>query len=101
MYTERVEYVHRKGYLHNDIKSSNVLQICNESQYQPVLIDFGKSRPIKEEGQKRVRADSSSYLPEVVKGIRAETVASDVFSLGKMMASAVSCLCFIRTYVMI
>lgn len=86
-----LQYVHGKGYLHNDIKSNNVLlQPFGESEYQPVLIDFGKSKLI-EQGERRSRSKvSASYLaPEVVKGNR-ETIASDVYSFGKMLQLAVS-----------
>lgn len=42
-----LEHVHWKGFLHNDIKSNNVVldQTVSE-QYAPVLIDFGKSTRI-------------------------------------------------------
>ena len=39
-----LEHVHSKGFLHNDIKSNNVvLDQTGPEQYNPVLIDFGKS----------------------------------------------------------
>ena len=37
-------YVHSKGYLHNDIKGNNVvLERTSSLEYNPILIDFGKS----------------------------------------------------------
>ena len=39
-----LRYVHSKGYLHNDIKGNNVvLERTSSLEYNPILIDFGKS----------------------------------------------------------
>lgn len=38
--------VHEMGFLHNDIKSNNVVIEKRGDDYNPVLVDFGKSRKV-------------------------------------------------------
>ncbi|CAH3121915.1 unnamed protein product [Porites lobata] len=89
-----LEHVHWKGFLHNDIKSNNVVldQTVSE-QYAPVLIDFGKSTRIRSAATITVNerktheksAHVKSYLaPEVVK-CRQYSPASDIYSMGRML----------------
>ena len=89
-----LEHVHWKGFLHNDIKSNNVVldQTVSE-QYAPVLIDFGKSTRIrsaatitvKERKTHEKSAHVKSYLaPEVIK-CRQYSPASDIYSMGRML----------------
>ena len=89
-----LEHVHWKGFLHNDIKSNNVVldQTVSE-QYAPVLIDFGKSTRIRsaatitvnERNTHEKSAHVKSYLaPEVVK-CRQYSPASDIYSMGRML----------------
>ena len=91
---DAVEYVHGKGYLHNDIKGDNVL-LTKDSNFHPVLIDFGKSRKLKyakmynlsKEEQKHYEAKYWHIAPELVKGTHKQSFASDVFSFGVMLKS--------------
>ena len=49
-----LEYIHGKGFLHNDLKSNNVLLELRQHEYYPIIIDFGKSGRLEEmEVQKR------------------------------------------------
>ena len=87
-------HVHNNGYLHNDLKANNVvLEKRGDSQYAPVLIDFGKSRPVtdpkppkvlSEQQQRDYRKHYSHIAPEIVKGERAQSYASDVYSFAVM-----------------
>ena len=85
-----LEFIHTKGYLHNDLKTNNVLLERGIDGFCPIIIDFGKSRPIAKSvqgGQRRL--SSADYIaPEVRNGLK-ETTASDVYSLGKMLDRAV------------
>ena len=86
-----LEYIHSKGYLHNDLKSNNVLLERRNDCFRPVIIDFGKSKPIEKERQssKNSKLRAADYIaPEVRNGFK-ETTASDVYSLGKMLERAV------------
>lgn len=83
-----LEYIHGKGFLHNDLKSNNVLLEAKKDGFRPIIIDFGKSGPIeKEKGYKR--SYGAEYIaPEVKKGHK-QSCASDVCSFGKMLETAV------------
>ena len=45
--SETLSYIHDKGFLHNDIKSDNIVLYAESAKLKPVLIDFGKACPIK------------------------------------------------------
>ena len=83
-----VNYIHGKGYLHNDLKSNNVVLKRKKEGFDPMIIDFGKSKPI-EKSEARKRYTAADYIaPEVTNG-RFETTASDLYSVGKMLERAV------------
>lgn len=49
-----LEYIHNKGYVHNDLNANNVILDWRDDEFRPILIDFGKSEEIlKVEGYKR------------------------------------------------
>lgn len=86
-----LEYIHSKGYLHNDLKSNNVVLEQRRGCFCPIIIDFGKSKPInKPDCRKRShQTGGADYIaPEVRNGLK-ETTSSDVYSLGKMLERAV------------
>ena len=95
--------VNSKGYHHNDIKANNVVleRTSSSEEFNSVLTDFGKS----------VKASSAllyhrngyvqnckvkSYLaPEVVRK-RLYSVASDIYSLGRMLKAILCMLGFYK-----
>jgi serine/threonine protein kinase len=89
-----LNYIHTKGFLHNDLKSNNVLLEQRSDGFRPVVIDFGKSRKSINNATKRIttkRSFNASYLaPEVKTAGNQESTASDIYSLGKMLESTVS-----------
>lgn len=98
-----VSTVHKSGYLHNDIKSNNILlEKTDDDQYKAVLIDFGKSRTISAPKKYNLDANQRDHYrktfkhiaPELLKG-HPQSFQSDTFSLGmvfKLVASKVECM---------
>ena len=92
---EGLSHVHNRRILHNDLKSNNVLlEKQMESQWNPVIIDFGKARFIKDPKplMSLTASSQASYMrhylhiaPEIVAGSGRQSVLSDVFSLGKIV----------------
>ena len=85
-----LRYVHSKGYLHNDIKANNVVLERNSSlEYNPILIDFGKSTKLGSlqcrQKQSATGSFAKSYLAPEVQRERLYSVASDIFSLARML----------------
>ena len=94
-----LEAIHKKGYLHNDLKCDNiVLSDCVPSAdiappVWPVIIDFGKARPIQcpkrytltEEEKKDYLKSYSHLAPELVSGLCPQAVSTDVYSLGHVV----------------
>ena len=85
-------YVHKKELLHNDIKGDNVV-IAKQIHFQPVLIDFGKCRKVKDAKLYRLNKEEQHIYtnrywhiaPELIRGTHTQSFASDVFSLGVML----------------
>ena len=44
--SELLSYIHDKGFLHNDIKSDNIVFCVESAKLKPLLIDFGKERRV-------------------------------------------------------
>lgn len=85
-------YLHSNGYLHNDIKANNVvLELTSvPAEYNPVLIDFGKSlkvssAPLYRKNGNALKCKVNSYLAPEVVSERLYSVASDIYSLGRML----------------
>lgn len=90
---EALAHVHNVGFLHNDLKSNNVVLDNKGGSYEPVIIDFGKSVPISgargpklfsEERKRRYTRDFPHVAPEIVQGIKGQSIASDIFSFAKI-----------------
>lgn len=94
--TEALDRVHVMGFLHNDLKSNNVVLEKREDHYNPIIIDFGKARkknnpkPLKVMSLEKQIKYSKKYphiAPEIPRGLARQSVQSDVFSLGYMFSS--------------
>lgn len=88
---EALAHVHNMGFLHNDLKSNNVVLDKKGGSYEPVIIDFGKSVPISGargpkvfSEEKRYTRDFPHIAPEIVQGIQGQSVASDIFGFAKI-----------------
>lgn len=88
-----LDHVHNVSVLHNDLKSDNVLLEKRQEKWNPVIIDFRKARFISKpkplmslpsSAQDRYRKLYPHIATEIVQGTGQQSVASDVFSLGKM-----------------
>ena len=92
---QALHYLHSKQLLHRDIKSDNILLTEFNSEYHPMLIDFGKSIQISEAPSKRksltlleqneYRKKHRHIAPEVVLG-HPPSFLSDIFSFGVVMS---------------
>ena len=88
-----LNHVHAAGVIHNEIKSNNVVLEKRGEEWNPVIIDFGKVRlvtnpkPVMElsvSAREEYRRSYPHIAPEIVCGKRLQSVASDVFSFGKI-----------------
>ena len=88
-----LDHVHGVSVLHNDLKSDNVLLEKREEKWNPVIIDFGKARfistpkplmSLSSSAQERYHKLYPHIATEIVQGTGQQSVASDVFSLGRM-----------------
>lgn len=91
--------IHMKGYLHNDLKCNNIVlsDIVPKSNKAPpvwpIIIDFGKARPMKDPKMyKLTEVEKKEYLkaythlaPELLLGSCPQSVFTDVFSLGQII----------------
>ncbi|KAJ7363204.1 hypothetical protein OS493_011485 [Desmophyllum pertusum] len=90
-------HVHKVGFLHNDIKMNNVVLDKIEEkdvEYNPVLIDFGKSLPmsglrgpktLSKVRQRKYMVEFPHIAPEIVTGKGGQSVQSDIFSYEKLI----------------
>ena len=82
-----MSYLHRKGILHRDLKSANILL---DATYQPKLIDFGTATDgVTNQPQRRgaLTAETGTYrwmAPEVILH-EAYSKPADVFSFGMVL----------------
>ncbi|KAL1742344.1 kinase-like domain-containing protein [Schizophyllum fasciatum] len=79
-----VDYLHKRGIVHNDIKPANILL---SEKNVPVLVDFGFAEQYRLESRKAFLSNISygtpEYLsPERARGLPHDTRKSDVWSLG-------------------
>jgi len=81
-----LQYVHSKGMLHNDVKPDNIIVSSNNI---PVLVDFGLSCFLNNQGYCPEKGGTSIYIPpEAVTGERYP--ASDLWSLGATVYSVIT-----------
>ena len=88
-----LNHVHNASVLHNNLKSGNVLLEKRQEKWNPVIIDFGKARFISKPKplmslsssvQERYRKLYPHIATEIVQGTGQQSVASNVFSLGRL-----------------
>lgn len=98
---EALHHVHRRGVLHNDLKANNIVLEKRKDQWNPVVIDFGKARFITDPKPLMTLSESSQELykkkypyiaVEIVCGKGRQSVASDIFSVGKIALSVLDLL---------
>ncbi len=81
-----LDYIHKKGYVHLDIKPSNIMLTARD---EVKLMDFGISRILKRESKQRkkgVVVGTPAYMsPEQASGAASVDQRSDIFSLGVVL----------------
>lgn len=96
-----IDHVHICGYLHNDIKTDNVLIYKNGDTHIPVLIDFGKSCK-REEGvtkcmtaseQEMYKKQYKHIAPEIIDGSYKQSIYSDIYSFGYLVCCIYTIIC--------
>ncbi|MBR4775005.1 MAG: protein kinase [Bacteroidales bacterium] len=79
---DAIEYLHRKGMLHNDIKPENILVTAIGNDVK--IIDFGYAEKDADYLNKRLGGTVGASAPEVFEGAdgTSSTAAADIYSLG-------------------
>ena len=86
-------HIHEAGFLHNDVKSNNIVQDEDGGAYNPVLIDFGKSLPLtglkgpqimSKERQEAYAKKYPDIAPKIVSGRKGQSIQNEIFSFAKM-----------------
>lgn len=89
-----LQFIHGQGFLHNDIKLDNiVLGITRNRELKPYIIDFGKARRIdcgkmytlSESERQEFKVEHSHIAPDLRDGLVAQSVATDVYSCGRVI----------------
>jgi len=96
-----IDHVHSCGYLHNDIKTDNVVIYENNCHFIPVLVDFGKSckrengivKHLKPEEQIIYQKRYKHIAPEIVDGSHKQSIYSDIYSFGYLVCHIFTTLC--------
>ncbi|MGK2963783.1 MAG: protein kinase domain-containing protein [Gemmatimonadaceae bacterium] len=93
---DALEHAHRKGLVHRDLKSSNIVV---DNNGRPIVLDFGLSKRLPGMGGERMVESTatasplagtlSHMAPEVLRGQSAD-VRSDVWSLGVLLYELVT-----------
>lgn len=76
---DALDFIHKKGYLHCDIKTDNVLVFHNRGY----LIDFGKVQEMARSTSKKYDKKYDHIAPEVLQG-NPPNSATDVYSVGRV-----------------
>jgi serine/threonine protein kinase len=81
--SDALDYIHRCGIVHADVKPANILVAKDFSQTGAVLVDFGVAHAVVEDVFRRPKNPQASLpyaAPEVLRG-QAPTAATDEYSL--------------------
>jgi serine/threonine-protein kinase len=85
---EALAYAHGKGYIHRDIKESNILLSGSAPNYTAKLTDFGLAKSFTQSGMSGITmagdmAGTFAYMPpEQIKDFRNVKPTSDIYALG-------------------
>jgi serine/threonine protein kinase len=87
---DTLNYIHTKGYIHNDLKANNVVLEGPRGSYNPVIIDFGNCVRAADAKPRFPMAkylrDIDSYIaPEILDGTGKPSPSSDIYSFAKMI----------------
>ena len=79
-----LESIHSCGFIHNDLKSNNVVSEQREGQPSPVIIDFGQSllaekAKVPMAKAKHMRSHFSYIAPVLRNGTAKPSVSSDIY----------------------
>lgn len=99
--TKGIDHIHSCGYLHNDIKSDNVVVYKHKDEFIPVLDDFGKScnpekgntKNLTSEEQIRYHLRYRHIAPEIINGSYKQSIYSDIYSFGYLVYKISTFLC--------
>jgi eukaryotic-like serine/threonine-protein kinase len=85
---EALAYAHGKGYIHRDIKESNILLSGSAPNYTAKLTDFGLAKSFTQSGMSGITmagdmAGTFAYMPpEQIKDFRNVKPTSDIYAIG-------------------
>gem|GEM_PF-893165 len=90
-----LDYVHRRGIIHGDVKPSNIFEEVSYARKKFILGDFGLARFVKSENLYPVSGTMEYIAPEVFQGVSNDP-RSDLYSFGIMFFRIIaSCLPFL------
>ncbi|UCH78586.1 MAG: sigma 54-interacting transcriptional regulator [Candidatus Coatesbacteria bacterium] len=84
-----LDYVHRRGIIHGDVKPTNIFEDTGEERRRFVLGDFGLFRQIGEDGRYPVSGTMEYIAPEVFQGVM-DDPRSDLYSFGILLFRLIS-----------
>src|SRR5256714_3135190 len=93
---DALAYAHGKGYIHRDIKESNILLTGAAPNYTAKLTDFGLAKSFTQTGMSGITmagdmAGTLAYMPpEQIKDFRNVKPTSDIYALGMTAYSLLS-----------
>ena len=90
-----LDYVHRRGIIHGDVKPSNIFEDATDDKKKFILGDFGLARLVESENLYPVSGTMEYIAPEVFQGVSNDP-RSDLYSFGIMFFRIIaSCLPFL------
>ena len=87
---EALDFMHKKRFLHNDLKADNIVLFKENKVIHPVIIDFGKCPSshnpkrysLTAREQTKYEKRHRHIAPELVKGTHVQSFKSDIYSYG-------------------